>query len=254
MSIWVDMGRRLIYSINSKKKVFKLLAGCLPLNRIWYQGLSDSKSRNHESICRMSDFVYLEYTPEHPVCNSSPYSISTLAVVCFHPSACPSKKQCQWHRKQDGCPHCPSSSTQRDHLCRDHRYHYEQQSCAIQSLVSVIQYGKESATHPNDTFSTDQFDKFVCHGALRIALSVGFEVTQVADMTFGVRWGSVIFVVWVDLREWLATIKRRFSEIISHNEGQRLCSRWCCRQTHEREYHVQHSHRCRWCSMIWWWD
>lgn len=49
-----------------------------------------------------------------------------------------------------------------------------------------------------NALGTDQFDEIIGNGALGVALAVGFEVSEVADMAFGVRGGAVFFGEGVD--------------------------------------------------------
>jgi hypothetical protein len=52
-----------------------------------------------------------------------------------------------------------------------------------------------------NALGTDQLDELVRHAALRVALAVGLEVAQIADVALAVRRGAVGLVVRVDYAE-----------------------------------------------------
>jgi hypothetical protein len=54
------------------------------------------------------------------------------------------------------------------------------------------------STYANYALRSDQLDQFVGSGALAIALGIGLEVAQIANVTSLVLWSTVCLAVWVD--------------------------------------------------------
>lgn len=57
---------------------------------------------------------------------------------------------------------------------------------------------KTRIAYANNTLWTDQLDETIGDSSLTIALSIGFEVSKIADMTSLVSWSTVCFAKWVD--------------------------------------------------------
>ena len=68
----------------------------------------------------------------------------------------------------------------------------------VAALAQVVSAGVHNDSAAQHALGTDQLDELVGDAALGVALAVGLEVAQVADVALAVRGGAVGFVVWVD--------------------------------------------------------
>ena len=108
----------------------------------------------------------------------------------------------------------------------------------------------------------NELDEVVGDAAVGVAMVIGFEVAEVADMAIGVGRGAVLFAEGVDWEKervrgrcigrggrgrvgvgscggvwWIAT----------YSEDQRLCSHLCCRRIDGRACRARRRGRCRGC-------
>jgi hypothetical protein len=61
--------------------------------------------------------------------------------------------------------------------------------------------------YANDALGADELDELVAHGALGVALGVGLDVAQVANVTVLIRGRAVRLAVGVDCQRVLASIR-----------------------------------------------
>ena len=117
----------------------------------------------------------------------------------------------------------------------------------VLALAEVVGAGVDDDGAAEDALRADQLDELVRDGALGVALGVGLEVAQVADVALAVGGGAVGLVVGVDWmkREGMSVMvllllgrlvgraTRLDSDSIgqeTYSEDRRWCSRWCCHQ------------------------
>jgi len=72
---------------------------------------------------------------------------------------------------------------------------------SVSTLPQVVGTGVHDDGAAQHALRADELDVLVGHGALGVALRVGLEVAEVADVAFGVRRGAVFFAVGVDWEE-----------------------------------------------------
>lgn len=68
----------------------------------------------------------------------------------------------------------------------------------VAAFAKVVGAGVDNDGAAEDALGADQLDVLVRDGALGVALGVGLEVAQVADVALAVGGGAVGLVVWVD--------------------------------------------------------
>lgn len=68
----------------------------------------------------------------------------------------------------------------------------------VLALAEVVGAGVDDDGAAEDALGADQLDELVRDGALGVALSIGLEVTQVANVALAVGGGAVGLVVGVD--------------------------------------------------------
>lgn len=73
----------------------------------------------------------------------------------------------------------------------------------VTALAEVVGASVHDDSAAEDALGADQLDVLVGHGALGVALGVGLEVAQVADVALAVAGGAVGLVVRVDWLGWL---------------------------------------------------
>ena len=56
----------------------------------------------------------------------------------------------------------------------------------------------EGDTYAEDALLANQFDMLVFDTALCVALGVGLEIAEVADVTFAILWSTMLFAEWID--------------------------------------------------------
>jgi hypothetical protein len=68
----------------------------------------------------------------------------------------------------------------------------------VASLAEVIGAAVDDNRAADHALGSDQLDELVRHAALAVALAVGLEVAQVANVALAVLGGAVGLAVWVD--------------------------------------------------------
>lgn len=132
----------------------------------------------------------------------------------------------------------------------------------VLALAEVVGAGVDDDGAAEDALRADQLDELVRDGALGVALGVGLEVAQVADVALAVGGGAVGLVVGVDWmkREGMSVMvllllgrlvgraTRLDSDSIgqeTYSEDRRWCSRWCCHQRCGCACRARRWRRCR---------
>lgn len=133
----------------------------------------------------------------------------------------------------------------------------------LPQIIRTAMYHDSPSEH---TLWADELDEGVGQGAFGVALFVGFEVAEVADVALGVGGGTVLFAEGVDCEEERGLDLKfvcvegggrgrvwRGWWLVTYSEDQRLCSHLCCRRIDGRAYHARRRGRCRGCRRRWWW-
>lgn len=68
----------------------------------------------------------------------------------------------------------------------------------VSALAEIVSAGVHHNRTSEHALRADELDHLVGDGALGVALAVGLEVAQVADVAVRVGWGAVLLVVGVD--------------------------------------------------------
>jgi hypothetical protein len=79
----------------------------------------------------------------------------------------------------------------------------------VRALAEVVGAGVDDDGAAEDALRADQLDELVRDGALGVALGVGLEVAQVADVALAVGGGAVGLVVGVDCEEKVVLVLER---------------------------------------------
>ena len=123
----------------------------------------------------------------------------------------------------------------------------------VLALAEVVSAGVDDDGAAEDALGADQLDVLVRDGALGVALGVGLEVAQVADVALAVGGGAVGLVVGVDCKweggvSWLSdggVVVGDFLGSPTYSEDRRWCSRWCCHRRCGYACHARRWRRCR---------
>jgi hypothetical protein len=125
----------------------------------------------------------------------------------------------------------------------------------VLALAEIVGAGVDNNSATKNALRADQLDELVRDGALGVALGVGLEVAQVADVALAVGGGAVGLVVGVDCEEREVLVDERlvggredvlFSRSFkTYSEDRRWCSRWCCHRRCGCACRARRWHRCR---------
>lgn len=78
----------------------------------------------------------------------------------------------------------------------------------VLTLAEIVGAGVDDNGAAEDALGADQLDELVRDGALGVALGVGLEVAQVADVALAVGGGAVGLVVGVDCGREVSVVAR----------------------------------------------